>query len=148
MNTTRQLARLLEQRRLALEQLRSVCRKQLQALEDADTSRLLRLLVAKQKVITTLQSVEKELDPFRTEDPDQRRWDDLELRDRCRDDLEQADRLWAEIMSVESACEEKLQQRRTETAERLATVGRVTEARTAYLGCSGPSLNRLDLQCE
>ncbi len=72
--TTDRLSELIGEKRQVLAQLRDVGQRQTDLINHGDTGSLLKLLAAKQQLISTLQGVERELTPFYAEDPDRRAW--------------------------------------------------------------------------
>ena len=99
------LADLIRAKRECLLQLRDLGRKQWEFIDQGNMTALLDLLAVKQKSIIRLQRIEKTLDPFRRQDPEQRTWSAPEARAACAEQLEQCDVLLAEIIKNEKYCE-------------------------------------------
>jgi hypothetical protein len=93
---------------------------------------LLGLLAVKQRSIGELHDLERQLDPFRGDDPAARVWNGEAERVRCASLADQAARLLTEVLDLERRCEESLRRRRDETAEQLAVVQAAGTARGAY----------------
>ena len=106
------------------------------------------LLAAKQVTLQSLQGVEQELDPFREQDPDGRRWRSPELRLRVRQVATENESLLEEIMHIERDCESCLARRRDHTVTRLHGVQDSTSARKAYLQARSTGIGKLDLTSE
>jgi hypothetical protein len=139
------LANLIRHKRLCLEHLRAVGEKQLALVRAGSMTELLDLLAAKQPLLLRLQAVERELDPFRSQDPDARRWRTPDARQRCAAELAQCEALLAQIVRREKESERELVRRRDETAAQLETINSAGHARQAYLASYRESLSQLDL---
>ncbi len=105
---------------------------------------LLDVLSAKQQMIVELQRIERGLDPFRTQDPEQRSWRSPDERTRCAEQLNRCEALLAEIVRQEKHSERDLIRRRDEAAARLEGVHAASQARGAYLARQ-PAASGLDL---
>ena len=142
---TAELARLVEQRLSVLEQLHAICQRQIDVIDDGDTSRLMTLLVAKQKLLSALHGIEESLDPFRRQDPAQRRWASPEARAGCQRTADRCAELLDEITKLERDAEAELTRQQAATAQRLDGLGQAHHARTAYLQGTPPTSRQLDL---
>lgn len=129
---TRRLSDLVGAKHGCLLQLRELGRRQQELIESGDMTPLLTVLAEKQRSIGTLHELERQLDPFRAQDPTRRIWSGEAERLRCASLADQSARLMAEILEVEKRCEESLRRRRDETAEQLAVVQAAGTARGAY----------------
>ena len=101
MTETEQLAQLLEERHEGLSQLLFLSRRQIELIEHGDLGTLLKVLGAKQQLLTTLQDVERRLDPFRDQQPDQRKWANPESREKYSQLADSSNRLLGEIFQLE-----------------------------------------------
>lgn len=142
---TVELARLVEQRLSVLEQLHAICRRQIDVIDDGDTSRLMTLLVAKQKLLSALHGIEESLGPFRRQDPTKRRWSSPEARADCQRAADRCSQLLDEITRLERDAETELTRQQAATARRLEGLGEAHHARTAYLQGTPPASRQLDL---
>ena len=68
------LASFIGKKHDVLEQLRQLSRRQMDLIGEGDMTGLLSVLNVKQNLLVALQAVERDLDPFRQQDPDQRTW--------------------------------------------------------------------------
>lgn len=144
---TDRLAELAGRRHECLSQLHALSRRQLELIDQEDMTQLLGVLAAKQRVLGELQEVERELDPFRGQSPEERRWRTPEARRQCAELIARSEALFAEILRREKEGEEQMRRRRDETAVRLQGARSATQARTAYAGDSARA-RRLDLSSE
>ena len=144
---TDSLAELIERKYACLVQLRAVGRRQLDSVLEGGMTELLDVLAAKQRVLADLQRLERALDPFRGQDPQQRRWRSPEQRQACAAQLGQCESLLREIMAQEKESERELIRRRDEAAARLQGVHVASQARGAYVGPHQPA-GQLDLMSE
>jgi flagellar biosynthesis/type III secretory pathway chaperone len=144
---TEKLARLIAQKLQLLELLARLTHAQASLIEEGDMTRLLPVLGAKQKLIVQLQQLEGELNPFRNEDPDTRRWSSPANREACRQNAARCEALLAEIMQIERAGESEMIRRRDAVAEQLQTMHSAHDASAAYAesGAVATSASFLDL---
>lgn len=130
---TDRLYEFLRAKRSCLTQLRDMSHRQMELIDSGDMTRLLDLLVVKQRMIEQLQRIERALDPFRGEPPEARRWRNAEVKQRCADESQQCELLLAELMTREKQGEALLTRRRDEVAHRLQGVHRAAQARQSYI---------------
>ena len=142
------LADMIRAKRECLLQLCELGRKQLELIEKGKLTALLDLLAVKQKSIRQLQRIERALDPFRRQDPEQRTWSAPEARAACAEQVEQCDVLLAEVIKNEKYCETALIRRRDETANQLQGAHLAGCARAAYRGGPESPISQLDLSTE
>ena len=147
-NETDILKDLIRVKRECLLQLRDVGRKQLALIDEGNMTSLMDVLAAKQRPLVTLQRIERALDPFRNQDPEQRDWRSAADRAQCAEQIKQCEILLAEIVSQEKCCEAALIRRRDETAARLQGAHLAGHARHAYLPPADAPLPNLDLFSE
>jgi len=127
------LAQLITEKHTVLRQLHDISQCQLSLVaENGDVTRLLGLLATKQTLIESLNDVERRLQPFRAQDPDQRKWRSVEDRQRCAQIAEQSRLLLQKIVEMEKQGETDLKRRRDQTATQLQAATNATEAREAY----------------
>ena len=134
---TVRLAELITRKRKILEQVNVLTQMQPETIEKGDTGRLLHVLAAKDRLLNDLQSVERELAPFRDQEPEDRVWRSVDDRMRCRAEAEQCEAILKEVMVTEQACERKLVDRRDRTATQLHAANDASRARTAYASDAG-----------
>lgn len=146
--TPRRLLDLVGRKFDCLRQLRDLGLRQQSLIDAGEITELLRLLADKQRLIDELHRLERELDPFRGQDPDRRAWASDAERLRCASLAEQSTRLLSEVLDCEKRCEEMLQRRRDDTAERLAAVQTAGMARGAYSAQDDYSVSTLDLSTD
>ena len=146
--STAQLAALINQKQDVLKQLRQVSRHQLDLIETSDMDRLIRALATKQKLLTELQRIETDLDPFRDDDPDQRVWVSAEARRLCRQTADRCASVLQEVMLLEKHGQTALQERRDRVVSRLDGIQHGAAANRAYSNVSRRRHGRLDLSSE
>jgi hypothetical protein len=145
---TETLARLIELKHGVLFQLRGLAERQRTVVDEDELSALLGLLAAKQRLLDALQTVEKELAPFRGQDPERRRWRSAAERQRVRGLAEQCESLLAEIVQLETQSEQELLRRRDAAADGLQGTHRAAEACRAYSTLRGRSGSQLDVSSD
>jgi hypothetical protein len=132
MQSTEQLAGLIAQKHEVLVQLRTVGVRQTDLVETGEVAALLKLLAAKQHLITHLQELERELKPFYSGDPEKRVWRSPDDRARCAKQASDCNALLEEIVRLEKLGAEKMDERKNEVAQQLQQVHAATHVRNAY----------------
>jgi hypothetical protein len=145
---TELLAGLVRARRACLERLRDLGRQQSEMIEKGDMTSLLEVLSAKHRPLAELRRIERALDPFRSEDPDERRWASPAARAACARLIDQCNGVLAEIVRREQQCEALLVQKRDETAARLVRFHQASQVRGAYIARPAPRVSQIDLSSE
>ncbi len=139
------LAELIGEKRQSLSQWRDMGRRQLELIEAGDVAAVLDVLAAKQRLLAKVQRIEKQLDPFRDQDPESRQWRTPEDRRLCAEQVRQCEKLWREIVTQEKCSEGALIKRRDEAATRLQGAHHAAQARGAYTAPPVQDINQLDL---
>lgn len=138
-SATEGLARLVAQKRRLLEQLLQTGQRQGELIEAGDITTLLRVLTAKQQLIAALRAVERGLDEFRHEDPEQRVWSSTAHRAACAADTTACRDLLAAVIELEKRHEQTIEQRRDGLADQLRRVQGAHDAAAAYQPHRRPS---------
>ncbi len=112
--------------------MRDLGQRQSELISTGEMASLLRLLSAKNQVIAAIQAIEKELDPFHAQDPEQRQWHSSQARVHCAQLAEECRLLLAEVMQMERDNEQKMTVRRDEVANQLQAARASSTARGAY----------------
>jgi hypothetical protein len=147
-NETTRLAALVAAKLKILELLDQLARRQLFLIDEGQIADLMKLLAAKQTVLGQLQTIERQLDPFRAQDPETRPWATPADRLRCQEQARRCDELLAEAMQLEKRGEAQMLRRRDVAAQVLQGVSAAVDVQAAYAGMpSGGSLP-LHLHCE
>ena len=146
--TTTELAGLIRRKHGCLSQLRDLGTRQLELVESGDMPQLLKVLAAKGHLIAVLQSIEGELEPYRTEDPESREWSDAELRTKTGELSAECQQLLAEVIQQEKNAEGRMTLRRDEAASQLQGAHVATNARQAYQSEPSTSRRTLDLSSD
>lgn len=129
---TDRLSELIAAKLQVVELLSGLARRQLELAEQAEMSALLKVLAAKQTVLDQLQRLERQLDPYREQDPERRVWRSAALRQRCQQQMDQCGHVLNEVMVLETQGEAALVRRRQASALALEQVQSATDARSAY----------------
>jgi len=130
--STEQLAALINQKHEVLVQLRAVGVRQTGLVASGEIAALLKLLAAKQHLITRLQELERELKPFYAGDPDKRVWRSPDDRARCAKQADDCNVLLEEIVQLEKLGADKMNERKNEVAQQLNQVHAASHVRNAY----------------
>ncbi len=130
---TELLAQLIERRLDILSRLCDLAQRQMGLVNDSeDITPLMSLLATKGQLIHKLSEVEKELEPFRGQDPETRQWSTVQARSECAAKAQQCKDFLEQIMQMEKQGIDHLTQRRDQAAERLSAVSIASDARAAY----------------
>jgi hypothetical protein len=132
MNDTGRLAALVSAKLQVLEILTRLSRRQLELIADGQTPALLKLLTAKETVLAQLQALERQLDPFRAEDPEARQWSSPAARAACQREADRANGLLSDAMALEREAEAAMIGRRDAAAAAVSAVQVAADARSAY----------------
>jgi len=100
-----QLAAAIARKAEVLVLLHKLGEAQLALVNAGDMPRLMQVLASKESLLTQLQLVERQLDPFRDQDPERRIWPSAEARRACQDDANRCAALLAQIVSLEKEAE-------------------------------------------
>ncbi|MEX2173557.1 MAG: hypothetical protein WD872_04290 [Pirellulaceae bacterium] len=145
---TDRLAELVAVKLKIVELLAQLARRQIALVGDGQMADLLKLLSAKQTVLAQLQQVERQLDPFRTQNPETRTWRTPADRIRCQERARRCEELLAETMHLEKEGEAGMLRRRDSAAAVLHGVSAAADAHAAYAAPHDPSPALLHLHCE
>jgi hypothetical protein len=129
---TDRLSELIAAKLQVVELLSGLARRQLELAEQAEMTALLKVLSAKQTVLDQLQRLERQLDPYREQDPERRVWRSAALRQRCQQQMDQCGQVLKEVVVLEKQGEAALVRRRQASALALEQVQSATDARSAY----------------
>jgi hypothetical protein len=142
------LTQLLAQKCELLVQLRQLVGRQCELIETSDLTQLLNLLAVKQRFIGNLQTLQRQLEPYRSQLPQQRQWPSEEDRRRGAELADACQRLLAEVMDHEKHSESQLILRRDEAAAQLHAVHFAAQARDAYVKPDVSAIVQVDLSSE
>ena len=145
---TDMLLRLVDEKRDCLLRINAMGIKQAELIERESMTALLDLLSAKQRLLLQLQRIEKGLDPFRSQDPDKRKWRSPQCRQSCAEKLGECETILAEIISREKGSEDELVRRRDSTVVRLQGAHAAGIARGAYSNLKKGRNSQLDISSD
>ncbi len=147
--STKRLAELMARKRHILQLLGDLARAQLSVIEARDTTRLLRVLSAKQPLAEELNHVDGELTPYREEAPESRRWSSPQARQQCQADAQACEQLLTQLLKTEQASEIALVAQRDETSRQLEELDAAQYANRAYGGgYEEVSISQIDLTAD
>ena len=126
------LADLIRRKHEVLVELCELGLRQQEIVERGETTALLQLLAAKQKMIGLLHQVERELAPFHAEHADDRVWPSAEARAQCARQADECNRLLEKIVALERLSADRMTVRRNDVAAQLRQVYAAGQARQAY----------------
>lgn len=147
-NNVQLLAELVERKCDCLTQLHALSRRQMELIDNEQMTGLIDLLAGKQRLIGLLQGIDQQLAPYRGLPPAARAWSSDGDRARCASLLARCEALLADILRHEKLGEERLIERRNQTAARVASAWQGNEARGAYATAGQREGSSLDLFSE
>lgn len=146
--STAALVSLIDRKNDLLKRIYQLVDTQCQSIKERKVAELMPLLASKQTLLDELNQLERELDPYRKEDPDSREWSSDEARDECRIRVEENRSLLNEILSKEKDCETQLVEQREQTANKLDENLNAANAAKTYQPIQQPKRGSLDLSSE
>jgi hypothetical protein len=148
--STERLAHLVHQKSILVRELHKLVTKQQEMIRHQEVD-LIPLLAVKQRVLETLNEIDRAMDPFRQQDPDGRNWKSNETRVACREEADHCEALFRQVLVVENDCTMALQQQQQKTKEQLqgaVAAGQVNRAYQQTQANVTPQRYRLDLVSE
>ena len=145
-----EVAALIQQRWEILDQLLSISRLQMTAIEQGQMSELMRLLSEKQKPLNKLIKLGDQLGVASADDSDERLWDSNDIREQCRKQQDDCEKMNLELLAIEAECESKLSKNRDELRQRLERVDSGWQAVSGYADQAAPATSggSLDLSSD
>ena len=138
-SNTDKLAALIAAKLRLVELLARLGRRQLELIDGGEMTDLVKLLAAKQTVLDELQAADRQLAPFRQEDPEHRVWRSPAERAACQAQADRCNALLSEAMDLERRAEAAMLQRRSAAAATLEEVHAVANAHAAYAHSAFPA---------
>lgn len=142
------LTELLAQRHEVLAHVCELSRRQQDVIGQDDMTLLYRIFSAKQTLLEKMQAIEQQLEPFRSQDPESRRWRSPDDRRRAAEIAGRCEVLLEEIKEIDQRDIGDLSHRRDASSQRLDGAHKAAEARTAYNEMSGGQSGKIDLTSE
>lgn len=130
--STDTLSELIAKRLAIIERIVELSQKQLEVVRNGEISVLLGLLGLKQKFLGELGNIERELDPFRNEKPEDRVWTEESKRERCEATIKYCEELLAYVMELDALSEREISEKKDRTEERLKKLDQGTTVHNAY----------------
>ncbi|HIF30760.1 MAG: hypothetical protein ABGX22_12845 [Pirellulaceae bacterium] len=115
-----------------LQQLCTLMHRQAEHVAAGDMDALMNLLAAKDRLLTKLKPIQASLDPFRSQDPEERLWRTKEDRAECQRAATKCGALLAEIIDLEKQDLDDLTCRRDLVAKKLEGLHVSSKAVQAY----------------
>lgn len=132
--STDRLADLMAERLRTLGELVKLARRQRELAHEGSLVGVVEALSAKQPYVDRLLAIERDLNPYRDEDPETRVWRDEEAKTRTRRMAELSQPLLAETLAIETECERILVALKEETATQLGAAQGAEAVRRGYGG--------------
>jgi len=115
-----------------LRSARELSIQQFEVMQSDDVATLLTVLSRKSEILDTLRTLQKDLDPYRNEQPEDRQWDSAEERLSCRKTFEEIDRLLEELTQMDNLALEQMTQQRDAMACQIAQFATAEAVQNAY----------------
>ena len=142
------LMQLVRARHACLVQLRDLGRRQMELIAQGNVTSLLDVLTVKQKPLSDLNRIERALDPYRTQNAEQRQWRSPDERAACGRLVSECEAILKETVAMEKHCENVMVQQRDATAVRLQQLRAAGQAQGAYVTSRRADISQLDLTSE
>jgi hypothetical protein len=144
--STEQLATLVSAKRQVLKIVVQLAERQVEMIGAGRIEDLMKLLAAKQTVLAQLQTLERELAPYRDDDPERREWASQAARAACQAEAEEANGLIARSLELERQAETLMIARRDAAGQALSSFQAASDARTAYAPVMGVTAAALHME--
>jgi hypothetical protein len=115
-----------------LRSARELSIQQFEVMHSDDVTTLLTVLSRKSELLDTLRTLQKDLDPYREQQPEARHWDSEEERLACRKTFEEIDRLLEELTQMDNQAIEQMTQQRDAMASQIAQFATAEAVQNAY----------------
>jgi hypothetical protein len=115
-----------------LRSARELSIQQFEVMQSDDVATLLTVLSRKSEILDTLRTLQKDLDPYRDQQPEDRQWDSAEERLACRKTFEEIDRLLEELTQMDNRALEQMTQQRDAMASQIAQFATAEAVQNAY----------------
>jgi hypothetical protein len=115
-----------------LRSARELSIQQFEVMQSDDVSTLLTVLSRKSELLDTLRTLQKDLDPYREQQPEDRHWDSEEERLACRKTFEEIDRLLEELTQMDNQALEQMTKQRDAMASQIAQFATAEAVHNAY----------------
>jgi Mg2+ and Co2+ transporter CorA len=133
-----ELSELINQRRLALDELLTLGQQQRELIATGRMTELMRILSAKQQPIQRLTEIAQSLRQADHDDPADRQWPSEAVRQACRIEQQECLRIHQELLALEEACEAAMQANRTSIQNEINQLNASHQAAQHYV--SGPAV--------
>jgi len=115
-----------------LRAARELSIQQVEVMQSDDVATLLTVLSRKSEILDTLKTLQKELDPYRNQEPEDRIWDSPDEQASCRKTFEQIDRLLEELSQMDNLALDQMTQQRDAMASQIAQFATAEAVQNAY----------------
>ncbi len=115
-----------------LRSARELSIQQFEVMQSDDVATLLTVLSRKSEILDTLRTLQKDLDPYREQQPEDRHWDSEEERLACRKTFDEIDRLLEELTQMDNQALDQMTQQRDAMASQLAQFATAEAVQNAY----------------
>ncbi|WP_419194709.1 hypothetical protein [Novipirellula herctigrandis] len=122
----------MAKRHATLVELVDLGYEQIGAARSGRMNELMHILAKKQNPLAALAAISKQLSRAVGDDPDERDWPSIEMRNQSRELNTQCDRMLKELMDQEAECEQVLVHSRDQIQEQLARCDGAKRANQSY----------------
>ena len=122
----------MQSRASLLEQMLRISEKQWNIAQSGDVTFLLEILARKQRAFEMFEELERQLDPYRNIEPQDRRWDCEQDRLDCDAANRHCKKLLEDILALDTQSEAELARQKDEAHRQLQVIDTSGKAATAY----------------
>lgn len=130
--STHRLFELIETKLHLLTQMLELTVEQSDVVHSQDMEALFALLSKKQQLMDSLQSIQQQLVPFQSQDPERREWESAEKRIDCQTNVERCDRLIQQLVVLENRSIDNMVVQRETVASQLKQNADASQIQHAY----------------
>ena len=132
MTHAEQLYQLVQQKKGYLEQLHNCSKNQIPYVETDNMEAILEILAAKQRLLLEIESLDRQIAQYHVDDPEDRVWPSLEMREQCRVMISHSDHLVRETLELDRFAEQCLLDKKNTAQQQLQQFVDQSQVQNAY----------------
>jgi len=129
---TKRLQELGKRKRDLLHAARELSIQQVEVMQNDDIGMLLSILSRKSEILDTLATLQRDLEPYRDQKPEERQWDSSSDRAECQATFGEIDRLLEELSQMDKSALDQLTSQRDSLASQISHFTTAEVVQNAY----------------
>jgi len=142
--STDKFAKLILDKLSLVVEIKQLVDKQKRLIDESKTDDLISLLAVKQQVVRKLQGNDKQLEPFRDQDPEARLWPSPEARAESQNHAQLCEGVFLEVLEIEAYCEKAMSEFSEQTQRQLNGSVSARQATAAYQSFAPKQTSSID----